>query len=50
MYGVRWSGKYRAHQPWVLGFNGEWEISWMDQQSILARLWIDSELKAEMGY
>ncbi len=44
------TGVYRAVQPWVTGFNGEWMISYMDQQSIHARLWIDSALKAEMGH
>ena len=44
------AGVYRARQPWVTGFNSEWMISYMDQQSIHARLWIDSALKAEMGH
>ena len=38
--------QFQATQPWVKGFNGEvfWQI-----HSQLARLWIDSELKAAMG-
>ena len=44
------AGKYMSHQPWVVGFNGETWLGFMDRLTILARLWIDSELKAEMGY
>ena len=43
------AGSYMAHQPWVIGFNGEVWLSYMDR-SILSRLWIDSELKKEMGH
>ena len=43
------AGKYMSHQPWVVGFNGETWLGFMDRLTILARLWIDSELKAEMG-
>ena len=42
------AGKYMAHQPWVIGFNGEVWLGFMGR-TILARLWIDSALKAEMG-
>ena len=44
------AGKYMAHQPWVVGFNGETQFSSLDRLTILARLWIDSALKAEMGH
>ena len=44
------AGKYMAHQPWVVGFNGETQFSSLDRLTILARLWIDSALKAEMGF
>ena len=43
------TGKYMAYQPWVVGFNGETWLGFMDRLTLLARLWIDSELKAEMG-
>ena len=36
-------------QPWVIGFNGETELGQMDRQLMAARLWIDQDLKAEMG-
>ena len=44
------TGKYMAYQPWVVGFNGETLLGYMDRLTILPRLWIDSALKAEMGY
>ena len=43
------AGKYMAHQPWVIGFNGEVWLGFMGR-TILSRLWIDSALKAEMGF
>ena len=43
-------GNYMSHQPWVVGSNGETHLGFMDYFPILARLWIDSELKAEMGH
>ena len=43
------AGKYVEHQPWVIGFNGENGLGFMDR-TILNRLWIDSALKAEIGY
>ena len=43
------AGKYMAHQPWVIGFNGENWLGFMER-GVLSRLWIDSELKAEMGH
>ena len=44
------AGNYMSHQPWVVGFNGEAHLGFMDYFPILTRLWIDSELKAEMGH
>ena len=41
---------YQVNQPWVAGFNGEYSLGSMLYKSILARLWIDSELKEAMGY
>ena len=37
-------------QPWVVGFNGETELGNMDHKAVAARLWIDQDLKQEMGY
>ena len=44
------TGKYRAIQPWVVGFNGEVQLGFMGRLTILSRLWIDSELKEAMGH
>ena len=44
------AGKFMAHQPWVIGYNGETLLSEQNRTPILARLWIDSELKKEMGH
>ncbi len=43
-------GTYQAHQPTVIGYNGEVWLSFLRTLPIFARLGIDSELKAEMGY
>ena len=37
-------------QPWIVGWNGEISIGRAQHIDVLARLWIDSELKAAMGY
>ena len=39
-----------AVQPWVRGYNGEIELGEMDRNAIFARLWIDIDLKKDMGY
>ena len=50
-----WGGKnpvYFLAQPWLIGYNGEMDIGLAPNEIYLplARLWIDSELKAAMGY
>ena len=37
-------------QPWITGWNGEISVGVGQKNDIFARLWIDSELKAAMGY
>ncbi len=37
-------------QPWITGWNGEFKLGVSESNPIFARLWIDSELKAAMGY
>ena len=37
-------------QPWIVGYSGEVELGEMDRAIVLSRLWIDQDLKAEMGY
>ena len=44
------AGKYIAIQPWVEGYNGELYFGISHRLPILARLWIDSELKEAMGH
>ena len=39
-----------AHQPWVKGYNGEFDLGHISCGLIFARLWIDSEMKAAMGF
>ena len=42
---------FAAVQPWVKGHNGETGIEQMyEQMAMMARLWIDQELKKAMGY
>ena len=41
--------QFHALQPWVKGFNGEIGLGLGDLQQILARLWIDQEMKEAMG-
>ena len=42
---------YQATQPWLIGYNGEFAIGSLGQfHNVLTRLWIDSELKKEMGH
>ena len=42
--------RFQANQAWVKGFNGEFSLGDIVNQSILVRLWIDSELKEAMGH
>ena len=42
--------QFMAVQPWVIGFNGEPSLGDGRYNSIFARLWIDQDLKQEMGF
>ena len=42
--------QFQATQPWVKGFNGELGLGFGERHRLLARLWIDSELKEAMGH
>ena len=44
------AGKFMAHQPWVIGYNGETLLSEQHRALIFARLWNDSALKEAMGH
>ena len=40
-----------VHQPWIKGYNGESNhLGPNERWDMLARLWIDQDLKKEMGY
>ena len=41
--------QFNATQPWVKGYNGEINLG-NGNHAVLARLWIDQDLKKEMGY
>ena len=48
--GLPMAPMYQASQPWVGGFNGETRMGNFLFHTILARLWIDQDLKREMGF
>ena len=42
---------FNASQPWIKGYNGEQNhLGPNERWDMLARLWIDQDLKKEMGY
>ena len=41
--------KVNASQPWIKGYNGEVELGLSRSVAMLARIWIDSEMKEAMG-
>ena len=41
---------YVVVQPWVIGYNGELSLGSNELNAIHARIWIDQDLKKEMGY
>ena len=41
---------FSVNQPWVIGFNGEFNMGRDRGNSFVARFWIDSELKEAMGH
>ena len=48
-----WGGEmpqWNVSQPWVMGYNGELWLGVGQNDSWMARLWIDSALKAAMGH
>ena len=42
--------QFWALHPWVIGYNSEFDLGPNEDSLILARLWIDSQLKEEMGF
>ena len=43
------SPQYQVSQPWFKGYNGEAGMGNWQFQELFARIWIDQELKAELG-
>ncbi len=41
---------FNASQPWIKGYNGEVEMGLARAAAIFARIWIDQDLKKEMGH
>ena len=41
---------FNASQPWIKGYNGEVELGLARAAAIFARIWIDQDLKKEMGH
>ena len=41
---------FQLAHPWVKGFNGETQLSSSDALLYLTRIWLDQDLKREMGY
>ncbi len=41
---------FEATQPWLKGYNGEFRLGFTVKNWLFARLWIDQDLKKEMGY
>ena len=44
------SPMYHVSQPWLMGYNGEATMGNWQMNDLYARLWIDQDLKAELGY
>ena len=42
--------EFNASWPWVKGYNGETTLDGANRMIVFARLWIDQELKKEMGF
>ena len=51
---ILWGGRvphFQASQPWVKGYNGETNLGLgMERTMMFSRLWIDQDLKKEMGF
>ncbi len=48
IWGVRVPG-FSVAQPWIVGFNGELQVGAGGYTLPYARMWIDSQLKAELN-
>ena len=41
---------FGATQPWIKGYNGEGDIGSMQRSTVLMYLWVDQDLKRELGF
>ncbi len=41
---------FNVHQPWIIGYSGEGGMGSMQNLTVFSRLWVDNELKEEMGH
>jgi peptide/nickel transport system substrate-binding protein len=42
--------KYHFAQPWLSGYNGEYTLGGGQTHTVYSRLWIDQDMKEEMGH
>ena len=42
--------QFNVAQPWVKGFNGELRLGQGNYSTVMTRVWIDQDLKREMGF
>ena len=42
--------QFNVAQPWIKGYNGEVSIGVGQFTTLLTRLWLDQDLKREMGF
>ena len=53
IHALVWSPKppqFNVNQSWVKGYNGEIDLGWGDRNAVFSRIWIDQDLKREMGH
>ena len=41
---------FGATQPWIKGYNGEGDIGAMQRSTVLMYLWVDQDMKRELGF
>ena len=44
------ASQFNVAQPWIKGYNGELSFGVTQFTTLLARLWIDQDLKRELGF
>ena len=41
---------FGATQPWIKGYNGEGDVGGMQRSTVLMYLWVDQDIKRELGF